>query len=255
MLFFCSIQMSAITVRFSQELDYFLAGSQGDNGIVFPLDESPAVKHPIETLGVPHTEVGHITINGKPDVFSARVHDGDVVFVYGIEDAPPNATVVPLRPPISKPFRFVLDTHLGKLARHLRLLGFDARYDNTFVDSELAAISAQESRILLTRDRGLLKHRIVVFGYCLRTMETRQQLRDVVRRYGLASLQKPYARCLACNSELKVVPKAEVLPLLEPKTRRYFDEFKRCPVCQRIYWRGSHTVHLDALLESLQSDT
>ena len=244
----CPEPMPSITIRFSPELSFFLTRKERGQLLTFPTRDAPAVKHPIESLGIPHTEVGLILVNGRPAPLDARVQAGDGVEVYGHGDAPDVAQTMSLRPPPALPHSFVLDTHLGRLARYLRLLGFDALYSNDYADAELAAISAGQERILLTRDRGLLKHKIVDHGYCLRTTESRQQIVDVVRRFELAMHVAPYTRCLACNGALESVSKAAVLHLLEPKTKLYYHQFKRCPQCGRVFWKGSHAGRLDALV-------
>jgi uncharacterized protein with PIN domain len=151
-----------------------------------------------------------------------------------------------------EPATFLLDNHLGRLARFLRLLGFDALYFNNELDDEqLATMSTSEERILLSRDRGLLKRKQVRLGYCLRTKDPFQQLRSVIHRFQLADQISPWRRCLRCNGNLQSVSKEEVLHLLEPKTKRYFNEFQQCASCAQIYWRGSHFADLQAKIEQI----
>ena len=162
-----------------------------------------------------------------------------------------------LRPSPLRVSRFVLDGHLGRLAAYLRMLGFDTLYRNDFDDEELAEISAAQQRILLTRDRGLLKRSKVLRGFCLRTKDPHQQLLDVVQRFDLQSQIAPFTRCIACNGILETVQKSEILDQLQPKTRKYFNEFSRCVDCGKIYWQGSHHERMQALVawveKSLQS--
>jgi len=136
--------------------------------------------------------------------------------------------------------RFVLDGHLGRLASHLRMLGLDCLYSSAFEDEELAQASAEEGRILLTRDRRLLMRKIVTQGYLLRSLDSDEQLCEVVKRYELWQWVKPFRRCLRCNHPLETVSKEAVLERLEPLTKRYFDEFRICPACDQVYWKGSH---------------
>jgi uncharacterized protein with PIN domain len=147
--------------------------------------------------------------------------------------------------------RFVLDTHLGRLAVYLRLLGFDALYRNDSADAVLANLSQQEQRVLLTRDRGLLKRRIVEFGCCVRENDPKQQLIMLLRRYRLAAEIDPWRRCLRCNELLEPVAKTEILDQLEPKTKRYFNNFRRCAGCHQIYWPGSHYDRMQAFINQV----
>lgn len=151
--------------------------------------------------------------------------------------------------------RFVADGHLGKLARDLRLLGFDVVYDNTASDEALLAITAQEERALLTRDRRLLMHAVVRHGYCPRSDDPDKQIMEVIRRFGLAELVAPYTRCLQCNGLLKRVDKAEVFDRLEPLTKMYYHEFRRCTDCRKIYWPGSHFGKLEARINRIRNLT
>jgi uncharacterized protein with PIN domain len=163
----------------------------------------------------------------------------------------PKPDRVNLRPPLPRPVRFVLDTHLGRLAGYLRLLGFDALYRNDTSDALLAALSQQEQRVLLTRDRGLLKRRIVEFGYCVRESDPKQQLISLFHRYRLAAEIEPWRRCLRCNELLEPVTKAEILEQLEPKTKCYFNDFRRCRGCHQIYWPGSHYDRMQAFIDQV----
>ena len=202
------------------------------------------VKHLFESCGVPHVEVGRVLANGAAVSLKTVAQDGDGVEVH------------PFSLPISYeeedcPACFVLDNHLGKLAATLRLLGLDSVYRNDLQDAELAHISSQEGRILLTRDRRLLMRSEVTRGYCVRSLMPRQQVVEILARFGLFPNIIPFGRCVHCNTPLQAVPKDQILERLEPLTRRYFDEFQRCPVCDQIYWKGSHFEHMQAFIEEL----
>ena len=246
--------MLTVTFRFHGDLNDFLPLDQREQDIVCALAERTAVKHPIESIGVPHPEVEAIGINGRAVDFAYRVGDGDYVHVYPRGEMPPLDGFVPLRPPLPVPVRFTLDTHLGRLAGYLRLLGFDTLYRNDYSDPELACIAADETRVLLTRDRGLLKHKIVTFGHCVRDTDPRRQLVDVLRRYDLVGQVRPWQRCVRCNGLLEPVEKATILDRLEPKTRLYYDEFQRCADCGRIYWQGSHFERLGWFVEGVLTE-
>ena len=192
----------------------------------------------IESCGIPHTEVGRIEVNGAEVAATYRYRDGDRVNVYA-ESAPISDA------------RFVLDVHLGRLAAYLRMLGFDTFYRSCFDDAEIAAVSADEGRVLLTRDRGLLKRGNVTQGYWLRETDSRRQVAEIVARYGLARTIRPFTRCMACNEMLVDVPKARVLDRLPPRTAEHYDEFRQCPGCRRVYWKGSHYRRMEQWVATL----
>ena len=229
-----------ISVRCYAELNEFLRLEQRHSSFAWPLERRTSVKDLIESLGVPHTEVDLILVNGESVDFSYLVQDGDSISVYPRFRSLEIACVTQVRPPHVANLRFVLDTHLGKLATSLRMLGFDTHYQNDADDLELVRIASAEQRILLSRDRGLLKRAAVTHGAYIHADEPEQQLVEMVHRFGLASQAKPFSRCLRCNDLLEAVEKADILERLEPKTRRYYHEFRQCPSCARLYWKGSH---------------
>ena len=192
----------------------------------------------IESCGVPHTEIGSIEVNGSEAPAGYRYRDGDRVTVYPVVSA------------LSNP-RFVLDVHLGRLAAYLRMLGFDTFYRSCFDDAEIAAVSADDGRVLLTRDRGLLKRGNVTQGYWLRETDSRRQAAEIVARYGLAPAIRPFTRCMACNEELVDVSKTHVLERLPPRTAELYDEFRECPRCRRVYWKGSHYRRMEQWIASI----
>jgi uncharacterized protein with PIN domain len=204
----------------------------------------------IESLGVPHPEVEAIVVDGGPVDFSYIVQDGDRVDVYPAS-IPSDTPALPLRPPIPGRARFVLDTHLGQLAAYLRMLGFDTLYRNDYPDDELALISSEEQRILLTRDLGLLKRGIVAHGYYVRETDPRRQMAEILRRYQLAGTVAPFQRCIRCNGRLRTVQKANIADRLAPKTREYYQDFSMCDICDQVYWKGSHYDRMRQIIEGL----
>jgi uncharacterized protein with PIN domain len=241
--------MLRVTFVFYGNLNDFLPMNRRNAIIPVQLTEHVAVKHPIEALGVPHPEVAAILVNRRPVDFAYRLQDGDRVEVYPLEVTHLLPHYLPLRPPTPTPLCFVADTHLGQLAAYLRMLGFDTLYRNDYDDAQLAEIAAAEQRVLLTRDRGLLKRRIVMHGCCVSEVEPRAQVISVLRRYQLSACIQPWRRCTHCNGLLRGVDKAAVLDRLQPKTRRYYDEFQECERCGQLYWQGSHFTQMTAFVE------
>jgi len=235
-------------LRFYAELKGFLAPARRSGTVTHIFRVPGSVKDVIESYGVPHTEVDLILANGESVDFSYQVVDGDRISVYPMFEAFDVSALVRVRPQPLREVRFVLDGHLGKLARHLRLLGFDARYANDPTDVDLVAISNSERRVLLTRDVGLLKRGSVTHGCFVQSTDPREQVREILSRFQLADRIDPYTRCLACNGSLEPIDKQDVADRLPPKTRELYDEFKSCTTCRKIYWRGAHHQRLDRII-------
>jgi uncharacterized protein with PIN domain len=216
------------------------------------LSERTSIKDVIEACCVPHTEVDLILVNGQPVDFGVILAQDVEVDVY-----PPNETCSPLFPEDRLQVRdiekFVADGHLGKLVRDLRLLGIDVIYDAAAEDRQLVKTSSDEDRALLTRDRRLLMHAAVRHGYYLRSQDPLEQTVAVLRRFDLGSALTPFSRCLRCNALLEPAKKAEVFDQLEPLTRIYYEQFRRCRGCGRVYWSGSHFDKLRARIEEVRA--
>lgn len=246
--------MPTVTVRVYAELNDFLPAGRRQRAFVRRVSGTPSVKDLVESLGVPHPEIDLILIDGEPVDFAAPVPDGARIAVYPrlimLDDGAPSH----LMPPPPSPPRFVVDGHLGRLARYLRLLGFDTRYDVAADDPSLARASATEERLLLTQDVGLLRRSSVRCGYRVRASDPHRQLVEVARRYDLLPRAEPFRRCLRCNGLLAPVSREAVLDRLEPLTRRHYDRFWRCEDCGRVYWEGSHHRHLLELIAWLRGE-
>ena len=179
---------------------------------------------------------------------------GDRVAVYPMFEAIDVSNIIRLRPKPLRDPKFILDVHLGKLARYLRLLGFDSLYLNTYTDDEIINVAAKESRIILTRDRGLLKNKIVTHGYWLRSTNFKEQIKETLSRFDLKDKIKPFTRCLECNGEIAEIEKSKVEKKLPPKAKQYYHVFFICKDCKNIYWKGSHYEKMQAFIEELKVD-
>jgi hypothetical protein len=240
--------------RFYAELNDFLPPERRFAGFIQAFDVPATVKHWIESCGVPHTEVELVLVNGESEDFTRLVRDGDRVSVYPVFESVDVTPLVRVRPAPLRDLRFVLDTHLGKLARNLRLLGFDCLYGRDWEDSLLAEVSAREGRVLLTRDRGLLMRGAVTRGCYVRETAPRRQALEVLRRFDLAGTLAPLSRCLRCNDRLESVGKSEVEPELPARTAALFVDYRRCPFCGRVYWQGSHWRRMTKWVEELRRE-
>jgi uncharacterized protein with PIN domain len=245
--------MSQAILRFYGNLNDFLPLARRQVGYAYPCVDRGSVKDLIESIGAPHTEVEYIIVNDQSVDFSYLVQDSDRIDVYPIFEPVAVTPLVPLRPPLPSKTDFVLDTHLGQLAVYLRMLGFDTLYRNDYLDEELARISSIEQRVLLTRDRGLLKRSIVTYGYYIRETNPQRQVAEVLRRYNLFTAISPFRRCIRCNGMLQPISKAEVRDRIPPKTYQYYDTFHICETCGQIYWKGSHYERMQQFIENVLS--
>lgn len=219
--------------------------------VTYHFKENPAIKDPIEAMGIPHTEVDIILANGRSVGFSYRLQHTDNISVYPVF-SPYKSTedTIHLSFHPGFPVTFILDIHLGKLARRLRLLGFDCLYRNDLDDAEIMQESYLSHRIILTRDLGILKHRNVNRGYLVRSGDVDKQVMEVVCRFQLFPHIQPFLRCMACNGLMKPVRKSEIMDRLEPKTRLYYSDFHACNECGRLYWKGAHYAKIEQWLNS-----
>jgi uncharacterized protein with PIN domain len=231
--------MVTATFCFHETLNDFLPAARRHQAFETPCARAATAKHMIEALGVPHTEAGLVRVNGMAAGLGHMLAEGDRVDVFPGPATPP------------EPVLFVADAHLGALARLLRMAGFDTLYDNNFHDAEIAAISARQQRIVLTRDRDLLIRKEIVHGCYVRPLKAEPQAQQVLARYGLARRARPFTLCLQCNAPLQPVAKDKVEATLPPRVRALHQDFSRCDACGRVYWKGSHWQRMDVLLRRL----
>ncbi len=243
--------MGIASFRFYEELNDFLPPAASKREITFEFRVAPSVKDAIESLGVPHVEVDLIVVNGLSVGFDHRVDDGDRIAVYPVFESLDISPIVRLRPEPLRRTAFVADVHLRKLARLLRLLGFDALHSNDLDDAEIVEIARSDRRIILTRDRQLLKHGAVTHGYWVRSTEPVEQAREVVRRFDLSGRIEPFTRCLACNGILEPVEKEAVFERIPPKTAAWLDEYYQCASCGKLYWPGTHAKRLRGTIDRI----
>jgi uncharacterized protein with PIN domain len=242
-----------VDVRAYAELNDFLSAESRGLTVRRPFRPHQTVKDVLEAMGIPHTEVDLVVVNGNAQDFAHRPASGDRIAVYPVFEALDIGSTARLRPvPLRDP-RFVVDVNLGRLARLLRVLGFDVWWSSDGEDQTLVDVSLAQHRILLTRDRALLKRRAVTHGLFVHSEHPEEQTLEVVRRLDLKQRLAPFSRCVRCNGRLIGVSKDEVIDRLEPLTRRYYDDFSRCPDCGRIYWPGSHRTRMAGFVERLRS--
>ncbi len=238
--------MAQAEFRFYAALNDFLPPAQRGHTLLRQTAENASVKQAIEALGVPHPEVALLLADGIAVGFGHRVHDGMRISAYpklqhwGLDW---------LRPPPAP--RLLTDAHLGRLAAYLRLLGFDTRHCEHQSDAQIAALAQAEERIVLTRDRALLMHRNIVHGYYLRSLMPLLQASEVLDRFDLQEHLAPMSRCLRCNGRLIEVTKTDVIAHIPADTRMAYQDYRRCPDCQGIYWQGGHYRGMQRLITQM----
>lgn len=232
-----------LRLRFPDELRFFLSPRQRRAEVRVTYDGTSSLGHVVESTGVPLPEIGQLLVDGRPAAPSHRPAPGAVVDVLGV----PRPQEVPFAP------SFLLDVHLGALARRLRLVGVDTAYHNDRDDDALIAQANAERRVLLTQDRGLLRRRSLISGAYVRGARPDRQFRDVLERF--APSLAPWSRCTACNGLLARVRKDDIVDLLEPGTRASYDVFSRCGACGRLYWPGAHHRRLTAIVAEAERVT
>ena len=240
-----------VRLCFHGDLNVFLRPRAGDAVIERRLAEKTSIKDIIESCGVPHPEVDLILVDDQPVGFNYTLANDAKVEVFPVENRDTNRTEKRLQ--TINITRFVADGHLGGLTRNLRLLGFDVASPKNADDRQLLDVMSRENRALLTRDRRLLMHAIVQHGYYPRSQNADEQTIEVIRRFDLLELIAPFTRCLRCNAPLEQTTKAEIIDKLEPLTKIYYDQFRRCPECKQIYWSGSHFPKLQKRIEEIRS--
>lgn len=244
--------MSVATFRFYEELNDFLPQRERKKDISVSFKQRNSVKDMIESLGVPHTEIDLILANQDSVDFSYIVQGNDRISVYPVFESFDISSLNRLRPEPLRRVRFVLDTHLGKLAKYIRMLGFDTLYNNQYKDSELAEIASSDGRrILLTRDVGLLKHKQINHGYFVRKTSPRKQIKEILDRFDLKNLIKPFKLCVNCNGLLNKIEKEKVRDRVPVDIFCQLDQYVICANCEQIYWKGSHYHRMLKFIDAL----
>ena len=242
------------TFHFHGGLHDFVPRRQRNAPIEHTFSWKASVKDMLESLGPPHSEVSLLIANGVSIDFEYIVQNGDVIDVYDVESAPEIDNPVILVPPYPTRPRFILDQHLGRSAAYLRMLGFDTLYRNDYHDEELARVSDEDMRILLTRDVGLLKRGRVLYGYFVRSTDPLVSLREIARRFSLAEHVQPFQYCIKCNGLLHPVEKARIVDQIPVDTAAAFQDFHQCSACHQVYWKGAHFGKMEKLVQEVLED-
>lgn len=242
--------------RFYEELNDFLPEEKkkiiSPRRIEHKFIDKASVKDMIESIGVPHIEVDLILANGNSVNFSYIVQDKDEISVYPVFESFDIKDVQHLREkPLREP-KFIVDVHLGRLAKYMRLLGFDTLYENNFSKEELIDKSINERRTIITKDRNLLKRNEISHAYWVRNIFPEDQLKELIERFDLKDQVKEFSRCLECNNILQKIDKEKIEKRLPPKVKEWHNEFYYCSNCDKIFWKGSHYEKMKRIIEKIE---
>ena len=239
-----------LNIILSQRLISLLSRKYGEtHSIFYPITRRTSIKDIIESIGIPHTEIGKIYTDQEEIDFGFIPEASTTVNI--VEITPPFDVTRPslLRPiPLPK-ILFIADLNVSKLATLLRMLGINVEIAYDLSDKEIASIAHEQKRIVLSKDLGLLKHRKITHGRYVRSVYPEDQLQEIIHFFNLKPHLQPFSRCLKCNNPLMFVEKEEIVSRLQPKTRLYFNHFKICTKCDKIYWKGSHH---DGMVKKIQ---
>jgi uncharacterized protein with PIN domain len=239
--------------RFYAELNDFLSLEKKQVLFAYSFKGNPAVKDTIEAIGVPHTAIDIILANGKSVKFSYLLQDGDFISVYPIFKKLDITDVIHLQKKLPDKLKFIVDVHLGKLAKYLRMLGFDVIYQNNYRTTEILNMAVTEKRIILTKSIALLKNEAAKLGCWIRAKYLVKQLIEVIHHFNLITKIKPFSRCMLCNGIIKEVAKKSIIDKLPKKTDQYFKDFGQCKLCGKIYWQGSHYHNMQIFIKNLRN--
>lgn len=244
-------QMKKAFFRFYEELNDFLPGIKKKKEFEHNYTGRNSIKDMVESLGVPHTEVDMILVNGKSIGFDYIVQDKDQISVYPVFESLDISGVQHLRAKPLRIPRFVVDNNLGSLAKYMRMLGLDTHYSNSYKDDEIIKISLNEKRVILTKNKNLLKRKDIAHGYWVRDIIPEEQAAEIIKRFDLRNDIKEFCRCIRCNTELMNIEKNKIEKELPPKVRDQLNEFSYCKTCGRIYWKGTHYENMLKKIKSI----
>jgi hypothetical protein len=243
--------MSKVTFRFYEELNDFLPKHRRKTDFEAKFKGKRSIKDMIEALGVPHTEIDLILVDGNSVDFNYILQDGDRASVYPVFESLNITDVTQLREIPLRRNKFIADINLGDIVKYMRVLGFDLYCDSLLSTREIIEISKRENRVILTKSRKLLKFKDVTHGIFIRLDTTTEQIRRIIDYLDIKDNIKPFSRCLRCNTLLNIVQKEKILDRIPPKTKEFCDEYVQCRSCDKIYWKGTHFINMKKVVRQI----
>jgi uncharacterized protein len=229
-----------VTVRAYEELNDFLPIHHQKKDFVIEIEPKTPVHALIEMLHIPLSQVDLILVNSQSVGVDHCLSPGDRLSIYPVFETFDISTVARLPQTPLRKLKFVCDVHLGKLSKFLRMLGIDAHYDKDITPPELIQLSLLQNRIILTKNRGLLKNRFITRRYRVRSEDSNQQLAEVLSYFDLKGKFALMSRCLKCNHLVSPVSKDCIRGRVPDAVWNLHETFAICEGCGRIYWMGSH---------------
>ena len=239
------------TFRFYEELNDFLPKHRRKTDFEATFKGKRSIKDMIEALGVPHTEIDLILVNGNSVDFNYILQDEDRVSVYPVFESLNITDVTLLKKIPLRRNKFIADINLGNIIKYMRVLGLDLYYDPLLSTREIIEISKRENRVILTKSRKLLKFKDVSHGIFIRPGTTTEQIRRIIYYLDIKDKIKPFSRCLRCNTLLNIVLKEKILDRIPPKTKEFCDEYVQCQSCDKIYWKGTHFSNMKKVVRQI----
>jgi hypothetical protein len=246
--------MSKAIFRFYEELNDFLPKRRRKTDFRVDFKRRRSVKDMIEALGVPHTEIDLILVNGKSVDFAYVPKDVDRISVYPVFESLNIENVTRLRKVPLRKTKFIADIHLGDIVKYMRALGFDVFFNPSFSSRKIIDISKMENRIILTKSRRLLKFKEVTHAIYIRPGTTAEQIKRILDYLDIKDSINPFSRCLRCNSVVKSVPKESIADRIPPKTKEFCDQYTYCKFCDKIYWNGTHYIKMNKAIDHILSN-
>lgn len=243
--------MEKVSFRFYEELNDFLPEYRRKTDFDACFKGRRSVKDMVESLGVPHTEIDLILVNGKSVDFNYILRNQDRISVYPVFECLDIQKVTRLRKTPLRKTRFIADINLGDIVKYMRALGFDVYFDPSLTVYTIIEISKKENRIILTKSRKLLKFKDVTHGIFIRPGTTEKQIRGILDYLDIKKNVRPFSRCLRCNSLLKTVSKEKIIDRIPPKTKAFYNEYSRCESCDRVFWKGTHVIRMKQVLDRI----
>lgn len=243
--------MPNIRFRFYEELNDYLPEEMRKRWIESEVTKGTTIGEKIQSFGIPLEEIDLILVNQHSETRNYVLREGDRISVFPVFELFDISKISTLR---DKPLRnllFICDVHLGRLCKYLRMLGFDTLYSNFYTSEQLIEIAHLEHRVILSRSQQLTKNKRVTRALWIRSAIPTEQLKDLIKKLNLSKQANPLTRCLTCNNRLEKVEKYEIINRLEARTTKYYTEFFRCPVCDQIYWKGSHYEHMKEFIHQI----
>lgn len=194
--------MSKAYFRFYEELNDYLPEKQHKVWFDYDFKKKVTIYTAIQSMGVPLESIDLILVNQKSQDLGYKLQNGDRVSVYPVFELLDISGISKIRDEPLRDIKFICDSHLGKLCKYLRMLGFDTLYSYHYTQNQLIDIALSEKRIILSKDIKLKEHKDVTHFYWIRSSEPGEQMRDVIQKLDLSNHLHPLSLCLECNNKL-----------------------------------------------------